>query len=73
MSAVEKIVFAVFGGIITLAIVAAIVGKNSQAPQVIAASGAFISNIVAAAVNPINTASTNGSLGANTFTNPAGN
>lgn len=71
MGNVEKIIFAVFGGIITLAIISTFVGKNSKAPQVIQASGSFLANIVAAAVNPINTASTNGSLGNNVFTNPA--
>jgi flavin reductase (DIM6/NTAB) family NADH-FMN oxidoreductase RutF len=67
MDSVEKIVFAIFGGIITLAIIAVIVGKNSRAPEAIQAGGSFISNIVAAAVNPVNTASTNGNLGLNTF------
>lgn len=71
MDKAEKIVFAIFGGIITLAIIATVVGRNSKAPQVIQASGSFIGNIVGAAVAPINTASTNGDLGANYFSNPA--
>jgi hypothetical protein len=71
MEDVEKIILAVFGGIITLAIVATFVGKNSKAPAVIQSSGSFLSNIVAAAVNPVNTASTNGNLGINAFSNPA--
>ena len=71
MDNAEKIVFAVFGGIITLAIISVIVGKNSTAPQAISATGQFISGIVGAAVAPINTASTNGDLGINTFTNPS--
>lgn len=73
MDNVEKIVLAVFGGVITIAIVATFVGRNSKAPDVIAASGNFLSNIVAAAVNPLNTAATNGDLGANFFSNPARN
>jgi hypothetical protein len=71
MDSVEKIVFAIFGGIITLAIVSTFVGRNSKGPEVIQASGSFLANIVAAAVAPINTAATNGNLGANPFTNPA--
>ena len=73
MDDVEKIVMAIFGGIITLAIIATFVGKNSKAPDVISASGAFVANVVAAAVAPVNTASTNGFLGANTFSTPGGN
>lgn len=71
MDNLEKIILAIFGGIITLAIISTFVGKNSKAPDVIQAGGSFLSNIVAAAVAPINTASTNGNLGANTFSNPA--
>jgi hypothetical protein len=71
MDNIEKIVFVVFGGIITLAIISTFVGRNSKAPEVIQAGGSFLSNIVAAAVAPINTASTNGNLGANFFSNPA--
>lgn len=71
MDNLEKIILAVFGGVITIAIISTFVGKNSQAPAVIAASGTFLSNIVAAAVAPINTATTNGNLGVNTFSNPA--
>lgn len=73
MDNVEKIIFAVFGGIITVAIISVIVGKNSKAPEAIAAAGNFLSNIVGAAVNPVHTAATNGNLGANAFTNPQGN
>lgn len=71
MDNIEKLVFAIFGGIITLAIISVFVGKNSKAPEVIQASGSFLANIVGAAVAPINTASTNGNLGSNPFTNPA--
>lgn len=71
MDSIEKIVFAIFGGIITLAIISTFVGKNSKAPEVIQASGSFLANIVAAAVAPINTASTNGNLGQNPFSFPA--
>lgn len=70
MGTVEKIILTIFGGIITLAIVSVVIGRNSRGPEVIQASGSFLSNIVAAAVAPINTASTNGNLGANFFSNP---
>lgn len=70
MDQVEKIIFAIFGGIITVAIVSVIVGKNSRAPEAISATGSFLSNIVGAAVAPINTANTNGNLGQNTFNLP---
>lgn len=73
MEDIEKIILAVFGGIITIAIISTFVGQNSKAPQVIQASGSFIANIIAAAVNPVHTASTNGNNGANAFTNPARN
>lgn len=62
---------AVFGTIITLAIVSVIVGQKSQAPEAISAAGSFISGIVAAAVNPVHTAPTNGNLGLNSFSTPA--
>ena len=71
MSTLEKIIFAIFGGIVTVAIVSVIVGGKSRAPEAIQATGSFVANIVAAAVSPVNTAATNGNLGANTFTNPA--
>lgn len=69
MENLEKLILAIFGGVITIALVATFVGKNSKAPQVISSSGTFLSNIVAAAVAPIN--SNNGDLGTNTFTNPS--
>lgn len=69
MDNVEKIVFAVFGGIIALAIVSVIVGRNSKAPEAISAFGSFVANIVGAAVAPIN-APTSGNLGTNAFTFP---
>lgn len=62
----------VIAGIITVAIISVIVSKKSSAPAAIEASGKFLSGIVAAAVSPVSTSSTNGNLGANPFTNPAG-
>jgi len=48
-----KIITAIFGGVILIAIAAVIVGKKSQAPQAIQSIGSAIGNIVASAVNPV--------------------
>jgi PRD1 phage membrane DNA delivery len=63
---------AVVTGIIGLAIVSVIVSRRSQTPQVIGAAGAFLSNVVAAAVSPAATAATNGDPLKATFANPLG-
>lgn len=52
----SSILLTIFGGIITLALVSVIVGRKSQAPQAIQAIGGAISNVVAAAVNPVSAA-----------------
>lgn len=44
---------AVIGAIVGLAIVAVIVSKNAQAPQVIGAAGTALSNMIGAAVAPV--------------------
>lgn len=69
-SKAENLVTAIFGGILILAIVAVIVSKKSATPQVFQAAGSFIGNLVAAAVNPIQTAGMNGNLGATPFSTP---
>lgn len=69
MSDIEKLFTAVFGGILTLAIISVIVGQKSQAPQAITAVAGGISRVVAAAVSPASTA-TNGNNGSNTFSTP---
>lgn len=61
---------AIATAIIGLAMVSVIISRRSQAPQVIQASSSALSNVIAAAVNPVATASTNGNLGANTFVTP---
>lgn len=53
MDDITKIITAVVGGIILVAIASVIVGRKSQAPQAIQAIGSSIGNIVAAAVNPV--------------------
>lgn len=60
----------VFTGIVTLAIISVIISRKSQTPQVINAFSSALANVVAAAVNPINTATTNGNLGLNSFSTP---
>jgi hypothetical protein len=70
MQDVEKLVLAVFGGVITLAIISVIIGKNSKAPQAIQAISSGLANVVAAAANPVGTASTNGNPGQSTFASP---
>ena len=63
-------VLAVAGGIIAIAIVAVIVGQKSQAPAAITATGNSLAKIIAAAVNPVSTAATNGN-NVQAFTSPA--
>lgn len=48
-----KIITAIFGGVVIIAIAAVVVGRKSQAPQAIQSIGSAIGNIVAAAVNPV--------------------
>jgi hypothetical protein len=49
----------IFGGIVTIAIVSVIVGRNSQAPQALQAASGALAQIVAAAVNPAGTNAAN--------------
>lgn len=70
MADFEKLIMAIFGGVLTLAIVSVIISKKSQAPQVIQASASALSNVIGAAVNPVQTAATNGNNGANPFSTP---
>lgn len=50
---------AIFGGIVTIAIVSVIVGRNSVAPQAIQATGGALAQIVQAAVSPQGTNAAN--------------
>ena len=65
-----KEVLAIFGGVVTIAIISVIISKKSQAPAVLQAASSALANVVAAAVKPVNTATTNGNLGNNPFTTP---
>ncbi len=71
MDRIGQVILAIFGGVITLSIVSVIVSKSSQSPQVLQASSSALANVVAAAVNPVNTAATNGNLGLTAFSTPA--
>lgn len=70
MDNIEKLVMAIFGGIIVLSIWSVVVSKKSQTPQVIQAASSALANVVAAAVNPVSTSTTNGNLGNNSFSSP---
>lgn len=72
MSSLGNSLLVVFGGITTLALVSVVISKKSGAADVIQAASSALSTVVAAATNPVSTASTNGNLGLNTFTLPAG-
>ena len=64
---------AIFGGIVTLAIISVIVGQRSTASQAISATGSAFASVINAAVNPVSnggTGSINGNLGANSFGAP---
>ena len=71
MDKIEAVIMAIFGSVITLAIVSVIISKKSQTPQVIQAASSALANIVAAAVNPLQTSATNGNLGNNSFSRPS--
>lgn len=65
------IIMAIFGGIITIAIISVIISKKSQTPQVLQAASTALAKVVQAAVNPVQTSATNGNLGLNSFSTPA--
>lgn len=69
MDNVTKLVTAIFGGILFLAIVSVIVSRKSQAPQAIQAFSSGIANIVGAAVSP--SAVNNGNNGTNMYSDPS--
>ena len=62
MDEAVKITVGIFTGFISLALISVIISRKSQTPQVIQAFSSGLSNIVAAAVNPVNTATTNANL-----------
>jgi hypothetical protein len=61
----------IFGGIITLALVAVVVSRNARSADAIHAAGSALSNVVGAAVAPLNDTNKSVNLGLNSFTAPA--
>lgn len=70
MNKLGQTLIAIFGAIITLAIISVIISRKSRAPEAIQAIASGMANVVAAAVNPAS-AQTNGN-NASTFSTPAG-
>lgn len=72
MGEFAKGIFSTVGAIIVLAMIAVVISRRSRAPEAIGAISDGLAKVVAAAVNPVATAATNGNPGQSTFTNPAG-
>ena len=72
MNSLAKNIMMIFGAIITLAIISVIISRRSRAPEAIGAVSTGLARVVAAAVAPVNTAGTNGNLGAAPFSTPTG-
>lgn len=70
MDDATKIITALFGGIVVIAIAAVIVGQKSQAPQAIQSIGSAVGSVVAAAVNPVSAHYGYGN-GSSTFSTPS--
>jgi hypothetical protein len=66
MDDVTKVVTAIFGGVITLAIISTIIGRNSKAPAAIQATASAVGTVVAAAEGH----APSGNNGLNAFTLP---
>lgn len=62
---------AIFGGVVTIAIISVIVGRNSQAPAVIQSASGALSQVIAAAVSPANTNAVNPVSNNQSVTSPA--
>lgn len=70
MDKVGNVIMGIFGGVLTLAIIAVIISKKSQTPEVIQASASALANVIGAAVNPIVQNNGSGHNGTNTFSLP---
>ena len=64
MSSIGPGIVAVIAGVITLAIVAVIVSKNAQTPQVLQGGGSALASIIGAAVQPVSGSGSNAFGGA---------
>lgn len=67
-----KAILAVTGAIVTLATISVLLSKKSNTANAITAVGGSLSKVIAAAVSPAATASTNGNLGLSSFSTTAG-
>lgn len=56
MNAIGPGIVAIIAGIIGLAIVAVIVSKNAQTPQVFQGAGSALASVIGAAVQPVTSA-----------------
>jgi hypothetical protein len=59
MNSIGPTLITVIGGVITLAMVAVIVGQNAQTSTVIQGAGTALSSVIAAAVAPVSSSGTN--------------
>lgn len=71
MEKTGQVFVTIFGAIIGLAILSVIIGRNSQAPQVLQGISSALSNVVHSAVTPIAMPPQSGNLGNNTFSSPS--
>jgi hypothetical protein len=59
MNAIGPGIVAIVAGIIGLAIIAVIVSKNAQTPQVFQGAGSALASVIGAAVQPVSGATSN--------------
>lgn len=62
------VIVAVVSGVIGLAILSVILGKNSNTAGVLTSGGSALSSVIQAAVSPVSSSYGSGNLGASSFT-----
>jgi PRD1 phage membrane DNA delivery len=67
MNTLLETLVGIFTGVVTVSIIAVIVSRRSQTPQVIQAGSTALARVVSAAVSPVSTAGTNANYNAYTF------
>lgn len=74
MDSIGPTLITVVGAVIGLAIVAVVVSKNAQTPQVLQGAGSALSAVIGAAVSPVSNSQSNnfGGAGAQTGTQSSG-
>lgn len=70
MNDLATAIVTIIGAIITVALVSVLVSPKAQTAQALNATGGFLSRVIAAAVDPASTASTNGNPARNAFSMP---